>query len=111
MESSADLDQLSGVRVPYADYLAARGRTVQVTALDAGGGVHPGELREVGGLLRPGPGFEAFWLQFAIRDAVPAQGLYRIEIDGLPPHALLLVPSARRGDVTDYHASFNREQT
>jgi hypothetical protein len=112
MDPSEDLDQLLRVRIAHADYVMARGRAVGISVLDAAGGIaFAGELREVGPLARPVPGFEAFWLAFAIRDRAPAQALYRVTIDGLPAHALLRVPSARHGEVTEYHASFSREDS
>lgn len=108
MQAPADLDALLQVRVPYADYVAARGRSARIEILDASDVHGLGTLREVGSAGPVGPGLECFWLGFAIVDAAPAQGLYRIEIEGLPVHALLLVPSARQGGTTEYHASINR---
>lgn len=109
MDAATDIDALLGVNVPHADYLAAVGRGARIARLDAAGAGGGGTLREVGAAARGVAGFESFWLCFAIDDPVPAQALYRVEIEGLPPHALLLVPSARHGATTEYHASFNRQ--
>lgn len=110
MDLPEHLDQLLGVRIAHADYVKARGRAVGISVLDAAGGIaFAGELHDVGPLERPAPGYEAFWLALAVRDRAPAQALYRVTIDGLPAHALLLVPSARHDEVTEYHASINRE--
>lgn len=109
MEAPEALDCLLRQRIDHADYVAACGRPVRIVPLDAVGLPAAGELRAVGDAASSAAGFESFWLAFEIVDVAPAQGLYRVEIDGLPAHALLLVPSARRDGATEYHASFNRD--
>lgn len=109
METPESLDRLLRERIAHADYAGARGRPVRVQPLGAPGAPAVGELRAVGDRQGPVAGYESFWLAFAIHDDAPVQALYRVEIEGLPAHALLLVPSARRDGVTEYHASFNRD--
>lgn len=109
MAAPESLDVLLRLRIAHADYAGARGRSVRIVPLDAPGAAAAGALRAVGEAASPASGYESFWLGFEIADSAPMQGLYRVEIEGLPAHALLLVPSARRGGVTEYHATFNRE--
>lgn len=107
MDPSPPLEDLLAVCVAHADYAAARGRAVRVWLPGSPASVATGVLREVGARQCAG-GFESFALEFAVRDAAAAQGLYAVDIEGLPSHALLLVPFGRADGTSAYHASFNR---
>lgn len=107
MDPCPPLDDLLAARVAHADYAAARGRSVRVWLPGDPASMATGVLREVGA-RHAAAGFESFSLEFAVRDAVAAQGLYAVDIEGLPPHALLLVPCGRADGTSTYHASFNR---
>ncbi len=53
-------------------------------------------------------GFEQFTVGFTMPEAEPNQGLYRIIIDKLPEHALLLVPHLESDGSVVFDATFNR---
>ncbi len=53
-------------------------------------------------------GFEQFTVGFTMPEAEPGQGLYRIAMQELPEHALLLVPRLESDGSIVFDATFNR---
>ncbi len=103
-----DLDTLLLPQIPHADYLARRGHRCRivpllpVASLPFGARVATVGARELQG------GFEQFQVGFTMPEAEPVQGMYRIIIDGLPEHALLLVPYVEADGSVMFDATFSR---
>jgi hypothetical protein len=103
------LDALPLPQISHAEYLARRGHRCRIVPLLPVASLPFGARVATVGARELQYGFEQFQVGFTMPEAEPVQGMYRIILDGLPEHALLLVPYVEADGSVMFDATFSRQ--